>query len=173
LSSISFWLIRFFFFSFFSKVLEEMVRGRWKVVGAGQRSGVKNFVVGLAIKLSSDESTLRANKVLLRKLNVVLVQIIRQEWPKFWTSFIPEIVAASRTNEALCENNMEILSLLSEEIFEFGKDSMTRTKMAELKQSFAREFNEVFRLCEFVLERAQKPSLINGTLQTLLRFLNW
>ncbi len=111
--------------------------------------------------------------MLLRKLNLVLVQIIKQEWPKFWSSFIPEIVAASRTNESLCENNMEILSLLSEEIFEFGKETMTRAKSSELKNSFNREFSEVFRLCEFVLERSQKPSLINGTLQTLLRFLNW
>jgi exportin-1 len=155
------------------QILEEMVKSRWKIVTPPQRTSVKNYVVNVAIKLSSDEATLRANKILLRKLNFVLVQIIKQEWPKFWTSFIPEIVAASRTNESLCENNMEILSLLSEEIFEFGKDNMTRSKMTELKQSFNREFSEVFRLCEFVLERAQKPSLINGTLQTLLRFLNW
>ncbi len=155
------------------QILDEMVKSRWKVVPPQQRLSVKNYVVNVAIKLSSEEATLRANKILLRKLNAVLVQIIKQEWPKFWSSFIPEIVAASRTNESLCENNMEILSLLSEEIFEFGKETMTRAKSSELKNSFNREFSEVFRLCEFVLERSQKPSLINGTLQTLLRFLNW
>jgi len=97
------------------------VKSRWNIVSPPQRASVKNYVVNVAIKLSSDEASLRANKILLRKLNFVLVQIIKQEWPKFWTSFIPEIVAASRTNESLCENNMEILSLLSEEVFEFGK----------------------------------------------------
>ena len=110
------------------QILDDLVRSRWKVVPTGQRTSVKNYIVNLAIKLSSDESTLRANKILLRKLNGVLVQVIKQEWPKFWTSFIQEIVAASRTNESLCENNMEILSLLSEEVFEFGKDQMTRAK---------------------------------------------
>ena len=107
--------------------------------------------------------------MLLRKLNFVLVNIIKQEWPKLWTSFIPEIVGASKANESLCENNMEILSILSEEVFEFGKDTMTRAKMTELRQSFNREFSDVFKLCEFVLERSQKPPLIKATLQTLLR----
>lgn len=35
------------------------------------------------------------------------------------------------------------------------------------------EFSEIFQLCREVLEKAQKPSLIKATLETLLRFLNW
>jgi exportin-1 len=31
----------------------------------------------------------------------------------------------------------------------------------------------VFQLCHEVLEKANKPSLIKATLETLLRFLNW
>jgi exportin-1 len=33
--------------------------------------------------------------------------------------------------------------------------------------------SEVFQLCHEVLEKANKPSLIKATLETLLRFLNW
>jgi hypothetical protein len=40
------------------------------------------------------------------------VQILKQEWPRNWESFIPEIVGSSQKNESLCENNMEILKLL-------------------------------------------------------------
>ncbi len=35
------------------------------------------------------------------------------------------------------------------------------------------EFSEIFQLCSEVLQKANKPSLIKATLNTLLRFLNW
>ena len=41
-----------------------------------------------------------------------LAQVIKQEWPQNWKSFIPEIVGSSKTSETLCENNMAILKLL-------------------------------------------------------------
>ena len=44
-----------------------------------------------------------------------------------WPNFIPEIISASKNNLALCENNMIILKLLSEEIFDFSSESMSRS----------------------------------------------
>ena len=35
------------------------------------------------------------------------------------------------------------------------------------------EFAKIYELCEYILDRSQKPSLLNGTLQTLQRFLTW
>ena len=40
------------------------------------------------------------------------LQIVKQEWPRNWTSFITDIVGASKTSESLCTNNMAILKLL-------------------------------------------------------------
>ena len=56
----------------------------------------------------------------------MLVDILKQDWPHKWPSFIPDIVGASKTSEGLCENSMAILRLLSEEVFDFSKDSMTQ-----------------------------------------------
>lgn len=39
-----------------------------------------------------------------------------QEWPHNWPTFISDIVNAGKANETLCENNMLILKLLSEEV---------------------------------------------------------
>ena len=61
------------------------------------------------IDKSSSAETLVKEKIYVQKLNEVLVQIVKNEWPKNWRSFIPEIVGASRSNESLCENNMHIL----------------------------------------------------------------
>lgn len=104
---------------------------------------------------------------------MVLVQILKQDWPHNWPQFIPEIVSSSKQNLALCENNMLILKLLSEEIFDFSAEQMTQLKTKNLKTQMCGEFSEIFKLCYEILEKANKPSLIKGTLETLLRFLNW
>jgi exportin-1 len=68
---------------------------------------------------------------------------------------------------------MAILKLLSEEIFDYSAEQMTQTKTKNLKNQMCGEFSEIFNLCLEVLEKAQKPSLIRATLETMLRFLNW
>ncbi|KAI9090074.1 CRM1 C terminal-domain-containing protein [Phlyctochytrium arcticum] len=154
-------------------ILENLIKSMWKVLPAEQRTGIKNFIVAFIIKNSSEDDALERNRLLLGKLNIVLVQILKHEWPHNWPTFIPEIVNSSKTNLALCENNMNILKLLSEEIFDFSAEHMTSKKAKNLKNTMCAEFSEIFQLCHEVLEKAQKASLINATLETLLRFLNW
>lgn len=63
----------------------------------------------------------------------MFLQILKQEWPKHWPTFISDIVGASRTSESLCQNNMAILKLLSEEVFDFSSGQMTQVKAKHLK----------------------------------------
>jgi exportin-1 len=109
----------------------------------------------------------------LNKLNLVLVSILKQEWPHNWPNFINEIVSASHASITICENNMAILRLLSEEVFDYSQDQMTSTKQRELKKSMSDEFASIYRLCSEVLASASSQTLIKATLETLLRFLNW
>jgi len=155
------------------QILETLIKTRWKILPKEQADGIKNFIVSIVINSSSDETKLVSERAYLNKLNLVLVQILKQEWPHNWPTFIPDIVASSKTNLSLCENNMNILKLLSEEIFDYSAEQMTQKKIKNLKNSMCGEFSEIFQLCHEVLEKAQKPSLIRATLETLLRFLNW
>jgi hypothetical protein len=50
---------------------------------------------------------------------------------------------------------------------------MTQLKTTNLRNQMNGEFSEIYKLCKEVLDRANKPSLIKATLETLLRFLNW
>lgn len=75
-------------------------------------TGIKKYIVGLIIKTSSDSESLEKDRVYLGKLNMILVQILKYEWPKNWPTFISDIVGACKTNESLCQNNMAILKLL-------------------------------------------------------------
>ncbi|KAF2769653.1 hypothetical protein EJ03DRAFT_272029 [Teratosphaeria nubilosa] len=155
------------------QVLDNVIMTRWKVLPRDQCQGIRNFVVNFIIQSSSTEEQLKKERALLNKLNLVLVSILKQEWPHNWPTFINEIVSSCRSSLPICENNMAILRLLSEEVFDFSQDAMTSTKTKQLKQSMCDEFTSIYNLCSEILRTADQPSLIKATLETLLRFLNW
>ncbi len=57
------------------KILETLIQTRWKVLPTEQREGIKVYIVGLVIKLSSDENSLDSNRTLINKINLVLVEV--------------------------------------------------------------------------------------------------
>ncbi len=73
----------------------------------------------------------------------------------------------------LCENHVTILRLLSEEIFDFSKESLTAAKAEALRGSLTTQLAGIFELFDFVLQAAARPSLLNATLQTLQRYVTW
>ena len=56
------------------QVLEGVIKYRWKVLPREQCDGIKNYIVNLVIKLSSDASTLQRERIFINKLNLILVQ---------------------------------------------------------------------------------------------------
>eukprot|EP00545_Synedropsis_sp_CCMP1620_P000226 CAMPEP_0119020706 /NCGR_PEP_ID=MMETSP1176-20130426/24555_1 /TAXON_ID=265551 /ORGANISM="Synedropsis recta cf, Strain CCMP1620" /LENGTH=1073 /DNA_ID=CAMNT_0006975169 /DNA_START=280 /DNA_END=3501 /DNA_ORIENTATION=- len=155
------------------QVLDDAIKTRWKIIPGEQREGIKNYVVGKIISMSSDEASMQRDRVLISKLNLILVEMLKHEWPHNWPTFISDLVGSSKTSEVLCENNMQILKLLSEEVFDFSKDQMVTDKVKKMKESLNSEFQAIYHLCEFILAHSQRPSLLQVTLQTLQRFLTW
>jgi exportin-1 len=155
------------------KVLSEAINTHWKVIPQDERYGIRSYVIAKIVGLASSEESMKQNHDFLNRLNLVLIDILKQDWPQNWPTFITDIVESSKTSEILCENNMKVLQYLSEEIFEFSKESLTSSKMKTMKESLNEEFAKIFQLCEFVLENSVKPSLIVCTVQTLQRFLSW
>ncbi|GFZ15975.1 exportin 1A [Actinidia rufa] len=157
------------------QVLEGVIKYRWNALPVEQRDGMKNYISEVIVKLSSDEISFRRERLYVNKLNIILlVQILKHEWPSRWRSFIPDLVAAAKTSETICENCMAILKLLSEEVFDFSRGEMTQQKIKELKQSLNSEFQLIHELCLYVLSAAsQRTELIRATLATLHAFLSW
>lgn len=155
------------------QVLGDAILTRWKVIPVEQREGIRNYIVGKIMNLSSSPTLLRDNSSFLSRLNLVLVNILKQDWPHNWPSFISDLVGSSKTSESLCENNMQILQLLSEEVFDFSIDSLTSAKARSMKESLNEEFAQIFQLCQFILDASTKKSLLIATLKTLERFLSW
>ncbi|KAH1219844.1 Protein EXPORTIN 1A [Glycine max] len=155
------------------QVLEGVIKYRWNALPVEQRDGMKNFISDVIVQLSSNEASFRAERLYVNKLNIILVQILKHEWPARWRSFIPDLVSAAKTSETICENCMAILKLLSEEVFDFSRGEMTQQKIKELKQSLNSEFQLIHELCLYVLSASQRTELIRATLSTLHAFLSW
>ncbi|WVZ12821.1 hypothetical protein V8G54_017351 [Vigna mungo] len=155
------------------QVLEGVIKYRWNALPAEQRDGMKNFISDVIVQLSRNEVSFRTERLYVNKLNIILVQILKHEWPVRWRSFIPDLVSAAKTSETICENCMAILKLLSEEVFDFSRGEMTQQKIKELKQSLNSEFQLIHELCLYVLSASQRTELICATLCTLHAFLSW
>ena len=160
-------------------LLENVIETRWLVLPEQQRNGVKNYVVQLVIRIAADQEFVTSQKHFLTKLNETLVHIVKQEWPHQWSNFIPDICNSSKTNQSLCENNLRILNLLSEEVFSFGRTSMVSRKVTRLKDTLNSQFSTIYELCNFIMKtHINQPGSVNGsllstTLETLANFLSW
>lgn len=160
------------------QILDKLIRYRWKTLPRETCESIRNYVVNKVIKLASTDVSLSRERIFVSKLNLILVQIVKQEWPLRWEGFMTEIVGASRNSVSLCENNMEILRLLSEEVFEFSTGQMTQERINQLKDQFNDDFLRVFQLCQYVFDSSgdvgsSRPSLLLVTLRTLEKFLTW
>ncbi|CAE5965940.1 unnamed protein product [Arabidopsis arenosa] len=155
------------------QVLEGVIKYRWNALPVEQRDGMKNYISDVIVQLSRDEASFRTERLYVNKLNVILVQIVKHEWPAKWKSFIPDLVIAAKTSETICENCMAILKLLSEEVFDFSRGEMTQQKIKELKQSLNSEFQLIHELCLYVLSASQRQELIRATLSALHAYLSW
>jgi exportin-1 len=155
------------------QVLDDVIMTRWKVLPRDQCQGIRNFVVSQIIEASQSEDSLKQQRLFVDKLDLTLVNILKQEWPHNWPTFINEIISSCHSSLSICENNMAILRLLSEEVFDFSQDQMTSTKAKNLKTTMCAEFSQIFQLCLEILTTAEHTNLILATLKTLLRFLNW
>ncbi|EJS43580.1 crm1p [Saccharomyces arboricola H-6] len=154
-------------------ILDKLITRKWKLLPNDHRIGIRNFVVGMIISLCQDDEVFKTQKNLINKSDLTLVQILKQEWPQNWPEFIPELIGSSSSSVNVCENNMIVLKLLSEEVFDFSAEQMTQAKALHLKNSMSKEFEQIFKLCFQVLEQSSSTSLIVATLESLLRYLHW
>jgi exportin-1 len=159
------------------RILQLTIETRWKSLDVNIRKGIRNYMITkiltLVTALDGPDKGNRGSQSLLRKLNECLVAVLKQEWPANWPGFIDEMVNSGKSSEPICENNMKVLGLLLEEVYNFSDEDMLSSKVIKLKASLQGEFGKVFELCQFALERSQRSSLVSATLHTASLFMSW
>ena len=115
------------------------------------------------------------NHFVINKLNIVIVIIAKNEWTTSWPNFISELCNSSKTDANLCENNMKLLILLSEEINVFWKNSLTTKKAYELREKMSKEFIEVFNLCQLIISNSNSvnKNLLIQSIKLFGEYMNW
>lgn len=102
----------------------------------------------------SESTQEKENQVILTKLNSILVSIVKHEWMTTWQNFLSDICSTSYQSEAKCQNNLKILQMISEEIFEFGKKNIISEKHVQFKQIIYNEVKSIMELCNYVIMTA-------------------
>ncbi|KAI8991052.1 CRM1 C terminal-domain-containing protein [Mycotypha africana] len=169
-------------------ILENFIKVKWNLLPLEQRLVIRDYIVKLIIdshqstvhdSSSNNNNNNNRSAAYINKLDWVLVQILKKDWPTYWPTFIQEIVDSSLANETICENNMRILQYLSEEVFDYSDDYMTKAKMQKLRKQLMDEFSLIFDLCKriFISSTQTRPvfnrSLLTTTLHTFLKFQSW
>jgi hypothetical protein len=108
-----------------------------------------------------------------------LTEIIKQEWESVWPTALNDLAATAVKNQVLCENNLEIMLMLSEEIFEFAKNNLTKADTAVLQAKYTENLKVIYQLCEYVCKEYLKNSsqvslsLMKIAMKTIQTLLTW
>lgn len=57
------------------QILEQLIETKWKALPRDQCEGIKGYIVSMILDISSDAEKSEKMKLLLQKLNLVLVQV--------------------------------------------------------------------------------------------------
>ncbi|SMN20770.1 similar to Saccharomyces cerevisiae YGR218W CRM1 Major karyopherin, involved in export of proteins, RNAs, and ribosomal subunits from the nucleus [Maudiozyma saulgeensis] len=157
-------------------ILDKLIKTRWKSLPEEQSVGIRNFIVGMIISLVQEEArngTLTDNQ-LIHKCDLTLVEILKQEWPDRWPDFIPELIKSSTIDINLCENNLVILKLLYEEIFDYSSGHMTQAKATRMKKSMSKVCLQIYMHIIDILKIDEYSATLElSALECLLDYLEW
>ncbi|EDO17939.1 hypothetical protein Kpol_1010p55 [Vanderwaltozyma polyspora DSM 70294] len=152
-------------------ILDKLISTRWKMLPIEQRLGIRNFVVGMIISFCMDDETFQMQRSLITKCNFTLVSIVLQEWPQEWPGFISELISSSASSTNVCENNLTILRLLAEEIFEFSSEAMTQKKADLMNRSILNEIVTIFNFSLSTLVSPPSSTTISIAIDCLIKYI--
>jgi exportin-1 len=132
------------------QALHEAIKSRWNAMDSETQLQIQQYVMGNIEKLTCSKEEMELHHNLLGKFNNALIAIVKHTWPQAWPNFMQVICSAAQTSECMCINSLKILTLLSEEVFEFGEE-ITSAKSHILKTVFNSEVEQVMNLCQFVI----------------------
>ncbi|CAL9736999.1 exportin-1 [Monosporozyma servazzii] len=158
-------------------LLEKLINTRWNSLPQEQKSGILNFIIGMILTLSKIQMKSMKNNGLIQKADLILVHILKKEWNDV---FIRDLINSSYVSNSVCRNNLYILKLMAEEIFddELGQGSLTQAKRFKLRESLSHDFQQILLLCYNILsdnemKEIKTMPLFEATLSTLNKYLDW
>lgn len=137
------------------QILEENVKTKWSIFNESIKGGIRQYIFSYIV----NNSNLSSNDIILQKFNVILVDIVKRDWPKKWPNFITDIISiAQSTSMEVCTNVLLILKLVNEQIFLYN-DDLTTAKKRFLQSSLQNEYLTIFNFLMNILEYSETQNL--------------
>ncbi|KAK8802110.1 hypothetical protein WA158_006505 [Blastocystis sp. Blastoise] len=148
-------------------ILEEFVKYKWYMVPVEERNTIKDRTVQNIITITSSATGPMKDPSIISKWNLVLIEILKKEWPDNWPSFVSDLVGSSKVNEDLCDNNIIILKLLVEDVFQYNQESLTSQRSEKLQTELKTDLGAIFDLCLFAFANSNRPSLLINAIDVI------
>ncbi|EPR79648.1 Exportin [Spraguea lophii 42_110] len=157
---------------FVLQILEEMIKTKWVVFTEEQKNSLKCYIVGEIINRAKDVTS---DKFVLKKLNLVLIAILKKDWPHRWPTFINDLITSSQSvSMDVCANSLIILKLFSDDIFIYNSN-LTIVRKKSLQERFKIEFSQILQLIISIFEYSRTmnvcDTLIEATFSALKSFI--
>ena len=101
---------------------------------------MRNFMITQVLQMPDQLAGTPNSGSLLTKMNSTLISMVKLEWNNSWQDFIPDICNSASESVNKCENALNILRLLSEEVFDFSKGMILRSEVKQFKEQMNQQF---------------------------------
>jgi exportin-1 len=133
------------------QIIEQTINYHWYRLSEEEKKFLKNFITDLIFKLISNTERSNLNLVLVRKMNLVLVKIFVQSDESIFI-FLKDLIQSAKISEYICENNLNIIFLLFDEIFSVPNNRLS-SLLRENDIIFFKILKEIELLCYFILRQ--------------------
>ena len=151
-------------------LFSSFVSTNWESLSSDNQIQLRNFIATYIYNVASlpdDQISKDDRNYLLRYSNIVLINVLKYEWPEKWENFIPDLLQAAGSSPIMCENSFLILRLLAQEFTEFAESSLSTTKQAEMSATFIEQHTLILPLIEMALSSTENSDLVNSALMCL------
>ena len=140
------------------QIIEHIIKYHWYEFVKEKKKFIQNLIIDLIFKYTYNNHKISQNLFIIRKMNLILVKIIIQSEDSIFI-FIKDLIQSAKISECICENNLNIIISLFDEIFSLPNSPLFLF-FQENRSVFTKMLKEVELLCYFVL--SQKKFIFNN-----------
>ncbi|KAJ5067402.1 exportin-1 [Anaeramoeba ignava] len=134
-------------------ILENAIKFNWESIETSDQENITNFIIELTSQILENAETKESNKLLLNKLNLILIEILKKQQTQ---DLLLQIISQSSSSPLVYENTIIIIQLLLEDVFEFSQKELTNDSTKILKEQIKTIQFEIFKiLTEVLIEFSQ------------------
>ena len=148
------------------------IETRWSTISEEDKAPIRNYVMTTVIQWAEKPAT-EIPPALLGEADMAFVQMLLCEWPAVYPNILIELIESAKTSVAMCANNLNIIYILCQEVFDRGDEKLLYSRVNELSNCIKEHRDPVFTFVEMILKQTQDVKLIKMCLDVLKYFIKW